>query len=146
MHSDEIAANPLVHLWRVDWTFDGQPLVQGVEQRGVPAIALIDAWWTEAVDRLKRNQPVPVDTRFALDATYFAERDPTRGILWPAAAAGRSARAFEFLATDRSDPRQAFISALCGALGDRGSIVVFHQQFESQRLSDLAAWRSRRLG
>jgi len=46
----------------------------------------------------------------------------------------------EFLATDESDPRTAFISALCDALGDRGSIVVYHQQFESQRLSDLASW------
>ena len=47
---------------------------------------------------------------------------------------------FEFLATDKSDPRRAFISALCDALGDRGSIVVYHQQFESQRLLDLASW------
>src|SRR5208337_4267091 len=29
-------------------------------------------------------------------------------------------------------------SALCNTLADRGSIVVYHQQFESQRLSDLA--------
>jgi len=47
---------------------------------------------------------------------------------------------FEFLATDRSDPRQAFISALCDVLGDHGSIVVYSQQFESQRLLDLASW------
>ena len=47
---------------------------------------------------------------------------------------------FEFLATDRSDPRQAFISALCDVLGDRGGIVVYSQQFEMQRLSDLASW------
>ncbi|MGB6625483.1 MAG: DUF2779 domain-containing protein, partial [Candidatus Acidiferrales bacterium] len=46
----------------------------------------------------------------------------------------------EFLATDRNDPRQAFISELCDALGDRGSIVVYHQQFESTRLSELASW------
>jgi len=46
----------------------------------------------------------------------------------------------EFLATDESDPRLPFISALCDALGDRGSIVVYHQQFESLRLSDLASW------
>jgi hypothetical protein len=45
---------------------------------------------------------------------------------------------FEFLATDTSDPRPAFISSLCDVLGDHGSIVVYHQQFESQRLSDLA--------
>jgi predicted RecB family nuclease len=53
---------------------------------------------------------------------------------------GTAPEHFEFLATDRSDPRQAFISALCDALGDRGSIVVYHQQFESQRLLDLALW------
>ena len=47
---------------------------------------------------------------------------------------------FEFLATDKSDPRQAFISGLCDVLGDSGSIVVYSQQFESQRLLDLASW------
>ena len=47
---------------------------------------------------------------------------------------------YEFLATDSSDPRPAFISGLCNKLGDRGSIVVYHQQFESQRLADLASW------
>ncbi len=47
---------------------------------------------------------------------------------------------FEFLATDNSDPRRAFISTLCDVLGDGGSIVVYFQQFESQRLSDLASW------
>src|SRR5277367_519188 len=46
----------------------------------------------------------------------------------------------EFLATDKSDPRPAFISALCDVLGDAGSIVVYSQQFESQRLVDLASW------
>jgi hypothetical protein len=46
---------------------------------------------------------------------------------------------FEFLANDTSDPRRAFISTLCDALGDSGSIVVYSQQFESQRLSELAA-------
>ncbi len=47
---------------------------------------------------------------------------------------------FEFLAADTSDPRPAFVSALCDALGDRGSIVVYHQPFESQRLAELASW------
>ena len=47
---------------------------------------------------------------------------------------------FEFLATDTSDPRPAFISTLCDVLGDRGSIVVYSKQFESQRLLDLASW------
>lgn len=53
---------------------------------------------------------------------------------------GAAPEHFEFLATDTSDPRTAFISTLCDALGDRGSIVVYHQQFESQRLTELASW------
>jgi len=46
----------------------------------------------------------------------------------------------EFLATDTNDPRFAFVSTLCDALGHCGNIVVYNQQFESQRLSDLASW------
>ncbi len=46
---------------------------------------------------------------------------------------------YEFLATGSSDPRREFISSLCAALGESGSIVVY-SGFESQRLSDLAAW------
>ena len=45
----------------------------------------------------------------------------------------------EFLATDASDPRREFTSSLCHALGGSGIIVVY-SSFESQRLSDLAAW------
>ena len=47
---------------------------------------------------------------------------------------------FEFLAMDTNDPRREFIASLCSALGRIGSIVVYNQQFESQRLSELAAW------
>ena len=47
---------------------------------------------------------------------------------------------FEFLATDHRDPRREFISSLCATLGERGSIVVYNAAFESQRLSELAAW------
>jgi predicted RecB family nuclease len=53
---------------------------------------------------------------------------------------GAAPEHFEFLAADASDPRPAFISTLCDVLGDCGSIVVYHQQFESQRLTELASW------
>ena len=53
---------------------------------------------------------------------------------------GAAPKHFEFLATDKNDPRPTFISTLCDALGDSGSIVVYHQPFESQRLSDLGLW------
>jgi predicted RecB family nuclease len=46
---------------------------------------------------------------------------------------------FEFLASDTTDPRREFITSLCSALGKSGSIVVY-SAFESQRLSELAAW------
>jgi predicted RecB family nuclease len=46
---------------------------------------------------------------------------------------------YEFLATDDADPRREFITSLFGALGESGSIVVY-APFESQRLSELAAW------
>lgn len=46
----------------------------------------------------------------------------------------------EFLAEDSNDPRPAFASKLCDAVADQGMIVVYHQQFERQRLADLSAW------
>lgn len=46
----------------------------------------------------------------------------------------------EFLAADGADPRCEFITSLCDALGESGSIVVYNAGFESQRLSELAAW------
>ena len=46
----------------------------------------------------------------------------------------------EFLADDRTDLRSKFIASLCDVVGERGSIVVYNQQFESARLSDLASW------
>lgn len=45
----------------------------------------------------------------------------------------------EFLAADSSDPRREFISSLCATLRESGNILVY-SSFESQRLSDLAAW------
>src|SRR5208337_1634344 len=52
---------------------------------------------------------------------------------------GAETEHFEFLATNRDDPRPEFITSLCGALEESGSIVVY-AAFESQRLADLAAW------
>jgi predicted RecB family nuclease len=46
---------------------------------------------------------------------------------------------YEFLATDSSDPRRGFITSLCGALAESGSVVVY-AAFESQRLAELASW------
>lgn len=54
---------------------------------------------------------------------------------------GSPTQHFDFLALDSGDPRAAFIASLCEALGeDNGSIVVYNEQFESQRLWELAGW------
>jgi predicted RecB family nuclease len=53
---------------------------------------------------------------------------------------GAATEHYEFLAVDGSDPRHAFISSLCKAVGESGTIVVYNEQFESQRLWDLAGW------
>jgi len=53
---------------------------------------------------------------------------------------GAAPEHFEFLASDANDPRREFIGALFAALGTTGSVVVYSQQFESARLSELAAW------
>jgi predicted RecB family nuclease len=47
---------------------------------------------------------------------------------------------YDFLAAEGNDPRHAFIASLCEVLGEKGSIVVYNQQFESQRLWELAGW------
>ena len=39
-----------------------------------------------------------------------------------------------------NDPRREFIASLCTALGGSGSIVVYYQPFEEQRLLELATW------
>jgi predicted RecB family nuclease len=53
---------------------------------------------------------------------------------------GAAPEHFEFLAPDASDPRREFTTSLCVPLGESGSIVVYNAAFESQRLSELAAW------
>ena len=53
---------------------------------------------------------------------------------------GATLEHFEFLATDSGDPRRPFMSSLSEALGEVGSIIVYNQQFESERLWELAGW------
>lgn len=53
---------------------------------------------------------------------------------------GATPEHFEFLAMDNGDPRTEFIKSLSDALGESGIIVVYNEQFESQRLWELASW------
>ncbi|HUI41573.1 MAG TPA: DUF2779 domain-containing protein [Terriglobia bacterium] len=53
---------------------------------------------------------------------------------------GAALEHYEFLAENDADPRPPFIESLCRAIGRKGSIVVYHQGFESGCLKDLAGW------
>ena len=53
---------------------------------------------------------------------------------------GREPEHYEFLATDAGDPRREFITSLCAVMGKSGSVVVYYQTFEEQRLAELAGW------
>jgi hypothetical protein len=53
---------------------------------------------------------------------------------------GEPSEHHEFLADSAADPRPEFIEALCRVLGKAGTIVVYNQGFEEQRLSEIAAF------
>jgi hypothetical protein len=53
---------------------------------------------------------------------------------------GAEPKHYEFLAPDTTDPRLEFITSLCNMMGKTGSVVVYYQTFEEQRLTELAAW------
>jgi len=52
---------------------------------------------------------------------------------------GAEPKHYDFLAPDTTDPRREFITSLCKVMGKTGSIVVYYQTFEEQRLAELAA-------
>jgi hypothetical protein len=53
---------------------------------------------------------------------------------------GAEAKHFEFLYEDNDDPRREFIEALIDVLGDSGSVIVYNQSFEINRLKELGAF------
>ena len=79
--SEDIRSNPLVGGCESQWIYEGESLERTKTDKGIPAIEITDGQWAAAVKRLANGQPVPVYTRFALDAIYFAEHDPARGII-----------------------------------------------------------------
>jgi hypothetical protein len=58
------------------------------------AIQITDYAWKEAGRKLAAREPVPPSMSFALDAAYFAERDPLRAIIMACAAWETALRTF----------------------------------------------------
>lgn len=84
--SENMRLNPLVRGCESEWIYEGTSLERLQMGEGLPAIEITDDRWAAAVKRLGEGKPVPVYTRFALDAIYFAEHDPPRGIIMACAA------------------------------------------------------------
>jgi hypothetical protein len=53
---------------------------------------------------------------------------------------GAEAKHFEFLYSGNEDPRKEFTEALKDVLGNTGSIIVYNQSFEINRIKELAAF------
>ncbi len=47
---------------------------------------------------------------------------------------------YEFLAVDKKDPREEFLTTLLEVLEGEGNIIVYNQSFEATRLKELARW------
>lgn len=110
--AENLLSNPLVKGCESEWIYNGNRLEQSKTGRGLPVIEITDERWANAVKRLGEGSSVPVYTRFAMDAIYFAEHDPTRGIIM-ACAAWETALRF-YLATVASKRDPAYLIASKG--------------------------------
>jgi len=110
--AEDIRRNPLVRSGEFEWVYDGKSLKQAKLGLNLHAIQLTGDWWADAVKRLGEGTPVPVYTRFALDAIYFAEHDPPRGIIMARAAWETALR--YYLATVASKRNPAYRAASKG--------------------------------
>jgi hypothetical protein len=102
--SEDIRLNPLVKDCEREWIYEGKRLERSSIGKGIPAIEITDDRWAAAVKRLGEGSPVPVYTRFALDAIYFAERDPPRGIIMACAAWETALRYYLAVVASKRDP------------------------------------------
>ncbi|MGA7783284.1 MAG: hypothetical protein WB997_01445 [Candidatus Acidiferrales bacterium] len=110
--SEDIRSNPLVKGHESDWIYEGASLKKAKFERGSPVIQITDDWWADAVNRIGRGHVVPVYARFALDAFYFAQHDPPRGIIMAYAAWETALR--YYLANEASKRDPAYLIASKG--------------------------------
>jgi hypothetical protein len=102
--SENILLNPLVRSCESEWIYEGTSLERLPMGKGLWAIEITKDRWAAAVKRLSEGRPVPVYTRFALDAIYFAEHDPPRGIIMACAAWETALRYYLANVASRRDP------------------------------------------
>ncbi|MHB8755781.1 MAG: hypothetical protein ACYC92_12630 [Candidatus Acidiferrales bacterium] len=102
--SEDIGSNPLVKSYELEWIYDGNSFSRAKLAHGIPAIEITEEWWNDAVDQLAAGRAVPVYRSFALDAFYFAQHDPPRGIVMACAAWETSLRYYLANVASKRDP------------------------------------------
>jgi hypothetical protein len=112
--SESLLSNPLVRACETEWIYDGKSLDKVKTGRGLPTIEITDERWAAAVKRLAGGQQVLVPTRFAMDAIYFAEHDPPRGIIMACAAWETALRYYLANVASKRDPAYLLASKLTG--------------------------------
>lgn len=103
--SENIQSNPLVRGCESEWIYEGTCLERLQMSKGLWAIEITDDRWAAAVKRLAEGTLVPVYTRLALDAIYFAEHDPPRGIIMACAAWETALRYYVATVVSKRDSR-----------------------------------------
>lgn len=83
--TDAIQRNPLVKRCDAEVVCEGRTSGR-VSQTSLPYILIRDDTWQKALERIKSRHSVPVYISFALDACYFAQADPVRGIIMASSA------------------------------------------------------------
>jgi hypothetical protein len=121
--SEDLRNNPLVEGYESEWIYQGASLEKVKYESGRPVIQTTDDWWADAVKLLGDGSPVPVYSRFALDAFYFAQHDPPRGIIMACAAWETALR--YYLANEASKQDPAYLIASKG--GNIPKLVEFAQ-------------------
>jgi hypothetical protein len=102
--AENLLSNPLVKSLESEWIYNGKRLEQLKTGQGMPVIEITEERWSNAVKRFREGSFVPVYTRFALDAIYFAEHDPPRGIIMACAAWETALRYYLAEVASRRDP------------------------------------------
>lgn len=118
--SENIQSNPLVRGCESEWIYEGTCLERLQMSKGLWAIEITDDRWAAAVKRLAEGTLVPVYTRLALDAIYFAEHDPPRGIIMACAAWETALRYYVATVVSKRDSR-------CVAASKRENIPTLEQ-------------------
>jgi hypothetical protein len=112
--SEDIRFNPLVRGFDSEWIYEGACLERVKMGKNMPAIEITSDKWAAAVKRLSEGKLVPIYIRFALDAIYFAEHDPQRGIIMACAAWETALRYYLANVASKRDPAYLLASKLTG--------------------------------